>query len=87
MKCDILKDFPCAADASGTKAIELKAGTTAEVPDDLVAGLEAEGYVKRASDQRALPLDAPADAPATARDPLDHDGDGRKGGTKHRRHK
>jgi|GEM_PF-6632277 len=79
MKCEILKDFPCATDASGVKAVDLKAGTTHDVLDDLVPGLEVAGYVKRNSDQNPLPLNEPEPHP------LDHDGDGRKGGNRPKR--
>jgi hypothetical protein len=66
MKCDVLKDVSFAIDADGLKAASAKAGDKGvEIPDHLVPGLEAEGYVRA-----AFALSAP-------RDPLDHDGDGR----------
>jgi len=48
----------------------LEAGDTPEIHDELIPGLLAEGLV--------------ADLPPPA-DPLDHDGDGRKGGSRARR--
>ena len=45
MRVTILKSFPYGAD--GIHAVTLRAGSEADIHDELVPGLEREGWVKR----------------------------------------
>lgn len=93
MKVIVVKPFPYAAD--GLHAAAFVANDELDIHDHLVSGLEREGFVRRLENKPAVPLRAPENAALFAapehktdevtsspdRDPLDHDGDGRKGGS------
>jgi hypothetical protein len=46
MKCEVLRHFRIATDAMGVASKELNPGETHDVPDAMLAGLQAEGYVR-----------------------------------------
>ena len=72
MKCDVLRQFRIATDPHGIQSNELNPGDQYDVPDQLFAMLEAEGYVRPAAGQPAAPAvepPAPDPAPETAAPP------------------
>ena len=81
MPHEVLKAFSYSED--GVSAIVAAIGDEPEIPAALIAGLIAEGYIAETKSLGAAPENKMlAAAPENkARDPLDHDGDGRKGGS------
>lgn len=62
MKCRIKRSFPYSTD--GLNSLSAVAGSDCDIPDDLVPGLEAEGYVEaiRTKDAGAVAEDKDAGA-------------------------
>lgn len=82
MLVKILRGFPCAIDALGIASRDLVAGSLEDVRSDLIPGRMAEGYVASpAAAHAAANAEMAAMAETHFADPLDHDGDGRKGGS------
>ena len=81
MPHEVLKAFSYSED--GVSAIVAAIGDEPEIPAALVAGLIAEGYIAETKSLGGAPENKMlAAAPENkGRDPLDHDGDGRKGGS------
>ena len=78
MLCHILKSFEFSAD--GIHSSPAVAGSTADIPEDLVSGLEYEGYVRPAGSTKMAPplsntasVAPPPGAPATAEPEIPED--------------
>jgi hypothetical protein len=53
VRCEVLREFPLSFDGV-TSQVQAE-GSTVAVPDALVDGLEAEGWVRRVSEAKAVP--------------------------------
>ncbi len=81
MPYEALKTFPFSRD--GVTVETALAGDRPDIPAALVPGLIAEGYIAETKSLGGAPENKMLGAAPEnkARDPLDHDGDGRKGGS------
>lgn len=83
MRVKVLRTVEVATNIEGTASKLIVSGTHDEIGTHLFEMLRDAGYVAEPESQQELGLqqDSAATPPAATRDPLDHDGDGRKGGS------
>lgn len=80
--CTILRGFPFSAD--GFTPEHAEAGSIVGIPGGLVDGLARAGYLRRADEVKAMGQaveNKMIEAAPENKHPLDHDGDGRPGGS------